>query len=188
MHCVLSLCMWSVFGLCAVKHRIGHQWGSRWVPSWQNLLRLQIMVCVHVSVNVCADMGWNMAGLTFFAADCFLVWFMELKEFKENVTSSSLCHGLTWSGKVVSAHFSFFDTIMTCFIMHGTGSAYEYSLRSWQSVAHEILSGFMSYYHVGRTGFSDLRAAHVHSSSESNKRSCCFLCCFGILCFTFNLL
>lgn len=125
MHCVLSLCMWSVFGLCAVRHRIGHRWGSRGVPSWQNLLRLQIMVCVHVSVNVCADEGWNMTGVNVFTADCLLVGFMELKEFEENVSSSSLCHGLTWSGNVVSAHFSFFDTIMTCFIMHGTGSAYE---------------------------------------------------------------
>lgn len=43
------------FGLCAVRHRIGHQWRSRRVPSWQNLLSLQITVCAHVNMNVCVQ-------------------------------------------------------------------------------------------------------------------------------------
>lgn len=52
MRCVLSLCMWSVFGLCAVRHRIGHRW--RWrVPSWRGGKRKKKNYSVYRSWFVC---------------------------------------------------------------------------------------------------------------------------------------
>lgn len=92
MQCVLSLCMWSVFGLCAVRHRKSHQWGSRRGPSWQKtkqiLLSLQITVCVHVMCECVCRHRTKCPELI--AADCFPVWYIELEELKENVT---LYHG-----------------------------------------------------------------------------------------------
>lgn len=123
---VLSLCMWSVFGLCAVRHRIGRQWRSRRVPRWQNLLSLQIMVCVHVKCECvcrhgmkCDKESWIyccrlFSGMIHWARG---VWGGECDQFFPLVTVISRVGKFKYT-------LYFFDTIMTCFIMHGTGSAY----------------------------------------------------------------
>lgn len=111
MQCVLSLCMWSVYGLCCVRHKIGHQWRSRRVPCRHNPPSLQFMIWMHVSVNAYADTGWNLSEswlFNFFAVECFMDWFRWTESVEEECDFSFF----SWSCPECTHYFWHHDDLL----------------------------------------------------------------------------
>lgn len=132
--------MWSVLA-CVKLDRIDHQWRSRRMPSWQNLLSLQNMVCLHVSVNVCADTGWHGKESWIYCCRLFSGMIQQTLGFW---AEGNQFFPVSWSyleRESSSAHFVFWPWLaLLCMEQNLLGN----SLGSWQSVAHKIWSGCMS--------------------------------------------